>query len=373
MTRQLSSGIDTLVLALNVHWKNTIFFQRLKEIKDKAVSESKESPSVVHYRSKNEKWIFSVQPYGVRGYEWFLQSSEWVMRVGNWIEPKSRPSIMVEISNETLWRIGAKEAYERIIDIINQCGGVVIEAKVSRVDLCMDLLFEKKNWDDVMMRKTKVCRGRKIGIHLDGIILETLSVGIGKIRCRLYDKIREIKQKSKKFWMFKIWGMSDKDLKEDELIIRVEFQIRREVIKELGAGNCDEFFNKIDEVWAYCTKEWLQFKSEEDREHKYRKTLKWWLVVQENFMGVQGACPAIREKAIKIDKDQLIAQLMGIGSSLTAVVMEEKFIDGLNFKEIDRCMMDVIELQRLEGNELSEYKERVIRKRVKYYRTGTEG
>ena len=288
------------------------------------------------------------------------------MRIGNWREPGTRPSIMVEIGSETLWRQGPLEIVKKVLDIIEANHGIVQEVKISRVDLCVDLLLEAAEWDDMKLRQERVCRGRKVGLYLDGDIFETFSTGVGDIRARLYDKIREIESVSKKTWMYDIWGVKASEIKEDERVIRVEFQIRREIIKELGAGKGDEFFKKIDEVWSYCTRKWLQFKDGYGNEHKLRKTLPWWKVVQDGFYGVQNAVPAVREKAIKIDERQLTAQIRGLTSSLTALEMEVRKLDPLNFKDIERCMKAVIARQRFKGEKLVEFQETVLRKRPKY-------
>lgn len=367
MTKPLSSGIDTLVLAIDVGWKDRRFFESLSVIKERARVEDKECPGVIHYRGGKEKWLFSVRPYGIRGYEWMISSKEFTMRVGNWMEPETRPSIMVEIGSEALWRQGPLGICQRVVDIIEECGGIIKEVKISRVDLCVDLELESDTWDDMKLRQARVCRGRKIGIYLDGDILETFSIGVGEIRARLYDKIREIDQVSKKTWMYDIWGI--KKPEEGKKVIRIEFQIRREVIKELGAGRASDFFEKIDEVWGYCTKKWLMFKDgKEEKHHTQRKILSWWKVVQDSFYGVQDPTPAVREKAIKVDGKQLRAQILGLTSSLTALTMEERKVDVLNFKEIEPCMRAVIASQRLKGHNLKEFKENVIRKRAKYAR-----
>ena len=103
-TKLLSSGLDTLVLALNVDWKSTALFEKLRENKAKAKEMEKELPVILRGKENDEKWIFIIRPYGVRGYEWLLIGKEFTLRIGNWMESMMRPSVMVEIGSETLWR-----------------------------------------------------------------------------------------------------------------------------------------------------------------------------------------------------------------------------------------------------------------------------
>lgn len=367
MTKVLGSGIDTLVLALDVVWKDRRFFDSLSSLKERAVAEDKECPGLILYRDGKEKWLISIRPYGMKGYEWFIGNKEITMKIGNWLEPMTRPSIMVEVSSEALWRIGPLEIYDRVLDIIEDNGGMIKEAKISRADLCIDILLDAEKWDDIKLRQWKVSQSRKVGFDLEGEIFETFTIGRGgDISARLYDKAREIDKISKKYWMYDIWKIQE--VPEGKRAIRVEFQIRREVIKELGAGRGGDFMEKIDEVWAYCTKKWLQFKDGYGKEHKLRKTLPWWEEVQNGFLGVQEATPSIRKKAIRIDEEQLRAQIMGLTSSLTAIEMERRKLDGTNFKDISKCMGDVIARQKVKGDKLIEFKKSVIRKRPRYAR-----
>lgn len=372
MTKPLISGIDTLVLALEILWKDSSFFDSLSQIKEKAKTEDRSVPAVIWYRCGKEKWLFNVNPYGTRGYEWLLTSKEFNLRIGNYLEPETRPSVMVEIGSEALWRIGPLEIYERVIDLLEEKGGHVQKAKVSRADLCLDILLDERKWNFLKLQNSKVCRGRKEHPFYDCGVFESYYLGKGEVMLRLYDKPREIKRESHKYWMYDLWGVKEGDIQEGKRLIRVEFQLRREAIKELGAGNGMQFFENLDRLWAYCTEKWVQFKDGNGKHHLMRKTLPWWKVVQKGFLGVQGAEPAIRKKAIREDKKQLQAQIMGLSSSLTALEMEERKLDPLNFDGIELCMNRVIESQRLKGYKLNEYKENVIRKRAKYSRQITE-
>jgi hypothetical protein len=61
---------------------------------------------------------------------------------------------------------------------------------------------------------------------------------------RLYDKVIEIETKSKKTWMYGIWKMEGPP--KNGRVIRVEFQLRREVLRQLA----------IDTVWQLFKPPW---------------------------------------------------------------------------------------------------------------------
>lgn len=362
----LSSGIDTLELSIDVFWKDTRLFDCLDELKLKAKNEDKEIPSMMEGTEKEDKWIFNVKPHGAKGYEWLLIGNEFSMRIGNWITPISRPSIMVEINSETLWRKGPHNTYERILRLIKYAGGLIISVKPSRADLCVDMLFDSDLWkmDLVEYRAT---RARDWEIAGENKIIKQIKIGRGEIFCRIYDKALEIKQKGKKEWFYKIWGIEK--VPEDSKVIRVEFQIRREILKELGADKGSDFFKICDEIWAYCTKKWLKFQTCPGKHHTQRKTFEWWEMVQGGFMGIQGANPSIRTKAIKEDAKQLRAQIIGLGTSLTALEMERQGLDICHRADFQDCLNSVIEKEEYEGKGEREFQEGVIRKRAKYNRS----
>lgn len=53
---------------------------------------------------------------------------------------------------------------------------------------------------------------------------------------RIYNKVAEIKQKSDKFWFFELWG-------QDQDVWRVEFQVRRQRLKESGIRTFNDLRN----------------------------------------------------------------------------------------------------------------------------------
>lgn len=148
-----------------------------------------------------------------------------------------------------------------------------------------------------------------------------ISIGKGKISARLYDKPLEIMQQSQKIWMFDIWEV--KEVPDNLKIIRIEFQLRREVIKDLGLDSIESVFECPENIWAYCTKQWLKFQNNIGKHHTQRKTYRWWIVVQNSFFGIQDAHPLIRCKSINPKADQLSSQAYGVFRSFIALRAEE--------------------------------------------------
>jgi hypothetical protein len=287
------------------------------------------------------------------------------LKIGNWMEPKTRPSVMVEIGSESLWRLGPERVCSLAFDLIEANGGIVKEPKVSRADLCVDVQFDEKLWSPELA-DFMVTRAKKRSIHFGMKGMETFTVGKNVLMARLYDKPLEIAEKSKKTWMYEIWGIERG--KVEGKTIRVEFQLRREILKELGVGKLHDFLKDSDRVWAYCTKKWLKFQDKPGSHHTQRKTLDWWEIVQGAYLGVQDAQPCIRQKAIQEDLGKMRSQVVGFASSITALTLDQyefEIKDKINFND---CISAVIQAYQDDGHGIAEFNELVLKKRAKYRR-----
>ena len=361
----LASGVDSLVISMNVSWKDTSIFAMLDEIKNKAIERGDDYPGEINHIKPDKAWPFNVKPYGTKGYSWILTGCDFAFTIANSQEPGSRPNAMATIRSETLWRLGPEEATNIALGLITANGGHRIEAKLSRVDLCADFIMPEKLWSQSLMARA-VTRATDFSPYYRHMRLTGIRIGKGTISARLYDKPLEIKQQSGKKWMFDIWGIEEPP--EGTKIIRIEFQLRREVLKELGLKGVADLLPKIDGAWAYCTKKWLKFQDRPDLHHTQQSTLKWYQEIQNGFKGVQGAEPLIREKAVSMDKTRLMQQANGLIKSIHAIDQEEKREDREKPVSIDDCLDSYKNELRKHPESPSEIKANVTKKRARYHR-----
>ncbi|MBN2058924.1 MAG: hypothetical protein JW882_00790, partial [Deltaproteobacteria bacterium] len=361
----LGSGIDSLVMAVDVRWENESLFEYLGELKENAKENNKEFPGSLG-PDENMKWYFNMYPSGAKGWEWILKGQEFTLIIGNWLEPISRPSVLVDIGSETLWRVGPRDSVDWILELIRCVGGGIISVKPSRVDLCVDILMHESLWTEDL-KNFRVTRARKLHPYYENERLTGMMIGKGAISARIYDKEYEIRTQSKKFWMFDIWGIEE--IPEDMRIIRIEFQLRRQVIKDLGIDTIKDLYSLLDFLWAYCTKKWLKFQDRPGKHHTQRETFKWWKIIQKGFLGVQDAIPLIRAKAISIDSEKLRNQALGFFTSLMASEAEKKNLnidEDIDYREI---LIALIKSTEWVGKDNYDFNEEVKRKRIKYHRT----
>jgi len=362
----LTSNIDTLVLSIDIAWQNNTFFKKLSDVKKLAKYKKKELPISFKIPDLKDEYIFNIKEYGAKGYEWILTNQEYSLLIGNWERPQSRPSILITFRSETLWRKGLYEAVLFIMTFLEKCGGKLKEPKVSRIDLCIDVLFPKSLWNIGLIEK-KVTRASDTAIYISNKSITGISIGKGQISARLYDKPLEIKQKSNgKVWLYDIWKI--KEIPEDFKIIRIEFQLRRETIKELRILTMNNLFNHLQDIWAYCTEKWLKFQDNPGKQSHQRKTYTWWKTIQNSFLNIQDGVPLIRCKAVNVDKTAIAQQILGLMSSYAAV--ETNSYSALADHECTLsktfvAFKDHTFIHNLMGHP---FKDRVINKKAKYQR-----
>jgi len=362
----LASNIDTITLSININWKDQFFFQKLKEAKSLASDNKGEYP-VSFYINKNypNNYLFNIKEYGSQGYEWVLLNQEYSLLIGNWERPKSRPSVLLGIKSETLWRRGPREAIYFILLFLVVHGGVLRQPKISRLDLCLDALFPDYLWD-MSLLKYKVTRASSTKTFHTHNQLSGISIGKSDISVRMYDKPLEIQQQSKKDWMYDVWEMDS--IPEGFKIIRTEFQLRREAIKELGIHTLDILFERGLNIWAYCTKQWLKFQTHPEKQSHQRETLLWWKDIQNGFKGLGSGNPLIRFKASNADMDALSQQILGLLSSYAAIEIQTTDKYPYNSLSLSTALESFYD--NTIDNQLSDipFKERVENKKAKYQR-----
>lgn len=153
---------------------------------------------------------------------------------------------------------------------------------LSRVDIFADLegldvaCFNRGAADDRL-----IGRWRKLAVYWDGRRATGVSAGSGPLVCRCYDKAHEIQNNPTKAaeWARVEWGG-----KPPETCTRVEYQLRRQVLRQLNVGTVAEFVERRAAVAAYLL-DWFRLAgSEVDRDHADRAPdAEEWTAVREAF------------------------------------------------------------------------------------------
>jgi len=355
----MASGVDGLVLAVDLIWRDDSFFRALNSLKAEAMVQEVPMPTLMKSPDGVHALMFDVEPFGKEGYSWILRSPEYHIKLGNWMRPKSRPSAMIEVRAEALWLYGVTEAVDRLILLLQGVGAFVDVAKASRVDLCVDLFITDAMWRFGLFDHL-VTWAVDNAIHFKHRKLTGVQIGKGAILARVYDKPREIVSRSQKSWMYDIWNIHY--VPDGFKIVRFEFQLRREVLKDLAVNTVWDFLSHPRGLWAYCVHKWLKFVDDPSADTPYQNPLPFWNVVQEGFLGGQLGAPMIRAKVVNVKKKQLSQQMLGQFTSLLAIDNEHLIPDLCLEKKLD-VVKESAELIGMTDSVLSE---RVRRKHAKY-------
>ena len=125
----LTSGIDSLYLSVYLRWYDKSCFQYLENIKTLAKDIKCEFPAIFYTQSESDKACFNIKPHGANGFEWLLIGKEYSLSLGNRLRPIQRPSAVVQIHSETLWKEGPENSVRRILKILEDQGAKVVSVK----------------------------------------------------------------------------------------------------------------------------------------------------------------------------------------------------------------------------------------------------
>lgn len=138
----LGSGIDSCDVSGEIYWENDSCFDYLHHMK--ALAAANDSEVAIQFPGTD--LYAMLKPYGRKGHQWIITNNDFELTIGDWLEPKSRPSAMIRIRSEALWRIGPKECINLLREIFSKAGAKSLVIKPSRIDLCVDMTFPVAEW-----------------------------------------------------------------------------------------------------------------------------------------------------------------------------------------------------------------------------------
>ncbi|QKI88901.1 hypothetical protein [Thiomicrorhabdus xiamenensis] len=126
---------------------------------------------------------------------------------------------------------------------------------ISRFDICFDFFSNTFSFDEVSDRDW-VTQAQQINSFLINGQRSGFKFGKQGVVCRIYDKTREIKEQSKKFYLYDLWKSQGWD--GESIVWRIEFEFHTEVLKQIGLREIEKAISNQAELWAAVTKHWLK-------------------------------------------------------------------------------------------------------------------
>jgi len=321
-------NIDTIHFGLFVSWPNEKLLLQLESLKDQARANDF-NPVPFHIPGINMEFV--VSPYGKKGgYAFSIKSADVVLFFSRHDPGGNTPNVFVEIGSISCWSSGVNSVVKNIYRLIEFFDGYVLKENLNRIDMAVDFVgldIKTLPLDNVHLW---IKKAQKTNIFFDGLDFSGVVFGAGgDLSLRTYDKTREISSNPVKQAVFaEVWGLSSYD---EQPTTRIEFQLRKEVLKDFKIKTFNQLKGKMASLWRYCTEEWCRLASAPvDRNNTEKSNLhSWWEVVQAiKWSGVRyiKRSKEIARKAL----DGLIKQAAGLALTAGAILYRQSTdIDGI--------------------------------------------
>lgn len=245
------------------------------------------------------------------GYPLVLDNAEQTIQCGEY----NNPSFFVTYRSHALWHKGANALHEEFKTWAQGLRfGHGREEGLSRVDFTFDFLLPEIDFDE----DSFVTMASKDARHRKDRKVQTFRFGQGEIVLRVYDKSAEIAESSGKTWFHALWGGVT------ENVWRVEFQVRKEVLKRFGIRTFQDLFDGNGDVLRYLVQEHTTLRVRQDDSNRSRWPLHpLWALLQEHVatMPAQGV---IRE--VDVD-ERLLEQMMRLAVSVEGYLKRSAAIE----------------------------------------------
>lgn len=272
--------IDTLKVSLWVEYEDdSDLFKRLEDAKKKAQQDDLDSSPV---EIGGSSW--NCHRIGTKLYSYRLIRGDVRLLISTRSSTAPITNTRFEIGSMSCWVPGYNQVFEAFKKIIASETGSILENQVSEIHLAADFLNLELGAYPIYEQDLWISKAHYSTNNYYRRIFNAVTVGRGDIMLRIYDKFLELgKAKHKQHFFAKIWGFREY---EEKPVTRVEFQIRRPILKQLipTVSSFDDLKEGIASVWQYCTKEWCRLASKPvDRANKNQSRQDvhtWWKTVQ---------------------------------------------------------------------------------------------
>jgi hypothetical protein len=265
------------------------------------------------------------------------------------------PNIYVSFTSEAIhWEYSEVELIERVTQDIESLGGTVINHKISRCDLYADFRIPGGLSLD-FLNSSRVGKAQHTSHFMKGDSLETFYVGekSSPLELRIYNKSVEIKKKgTEERWML-VWFT---DNVED--VWRIEFQIRRQVLKQYGINTIDDLRNQKADMWKYASGEWFSLRYRDDENQTRCRVHEFWEKVQScaQSLGLEKGTRRNYEKKGAIFINWYLQRFINLLISCGALLTDD---------DPESCMMKIYK-RSLPLLNKEEFREKVRKKSVEY-------
>lgn len=327
----LLHGFDTIQCAyyMEPSIEASLDFQILASLKE----------SIRHSKTKSPRHIslgnaeFLLHPSGSSsGYPFIISNQFFKIELGEF----NIPNFFVTFPSQSLWQDSPYSLHKKFISWASSVGYQQHTSEsLSRVDYCFDYKLEELDFNE----DNFVSRAAKDSKHRENGKPQTFTFGKGDIVLRVYDKIAEIEQQSDKAWFFILWG-------EDKDIWRIEWQIRKDKLKEFGIITFKDLQERIGNLLQYLAEDHDTLRIRTEDSNRSRWSLHpLWIDLQENIKNLNAleVCEVYGQSAsLEERKMQIIISVYGYLKRLAAIRCIQKKEKQISFGDTGNYMNGLI-------------------------------
>jgi hypothetical protein len=249
-SRILRTGIDSLYLSFKGELAEETSI-RLNKLKELARDDLGSRTSLAQIKLHDH--LFEVAGNGRHPFAYILSDAWYRVEVSK-KDAKSAPLAHGRIASELLTTCGPDWAVGDLWKVIAAIGALSEPPSVSRGDLCVDFVTDYPI--DQIQNSEWVTKARRFDSHIDERRFSGLSIAAGSpLSARLYNKTLEMK-KNPRPYLERLWRDAGWDGVSD--VWRLEFQLRRQALRDLRVSRYSDLADSLAGIWAYCTQKWLR-------------------------------------------------------------------------------------------------------------------
>lgn len=245
--KALRWGVDSLYLSYSGELMPDVL-ARLKSLKAMAQGKDREEQSRAQYPLGDH--LFEVKDKGTGLFPYILEDGAFRIQLSR---GDKVPVAYVKVSAAFLAHVGPAEAERRLYRLLEQLATLSSMAQVSRIDLFCDFVWSGSfEWP----RNAWITRAAGIDSYSENGIFTGWVVGRGGVMlARLYYKLLQV-AKSGSDYLLDLWAKAGWNVGEHAW--RLEFQIKREVLSQMGIAALDQTLNNLNGLWNYACVDWLR-------------------------------------------------------------------------------------------------------------------
>lgn len=306
----LLSGIDTIDCAyyLRPSTNCQLDFAALGLVREAQLAAKRPEHATVSLGATD----FLLSPRGTTsGYPYLMENADTRVQFGEF----NNPGFFVTYPSYALWQKGAQVLHRQFSEWADTMGLAAGRSEgLSRVDFAFDFHLPSIDFDEDCF----VTQASKDAQHRKDRKVQTFGMGEGDIVLRVYDKCAEIREKSKKTWFYELWGG------QSEQVWRIEFQVRKGVLKRFGVRTFQDLFDGSGDVLRFLVHEHTTLRVRQGDSNRSRWPLHpLWVMLQEHVATLQ-AQGVVRE----VDPDErLLEQLLRLAISVEGYIKRSAAIE----------------------------------------------